>query len=478
MSSRDNNRKTLIIKRHRYVTLLTVLAFVFLFSMGLIFIISYIWFPMLAGDQDDKVQYIALSITAYAILTIFLIWIIKMGKKVRMSKSPLKSPEIKFISFLGVIALIGGILFAYFSGSFFRAIHFETGPTLTWATGQDPSSEVTIMWRTNAKSESILEYGMSEDDLNTRIELTDNVNWHQVFLSELNADTTYYYRVPGFRDEKIYSFATAPDSASSFTVLLFADPRQNSGPWGDVTQPNIPKYMSLKMEEWESQGKKHAFTLVAGDIVNYAENWMMWQSWFNDISILSGLSTGAVLVDACGNHEKSLGLDFEGEIFSNYYPLDPMPHDLYYFSFNYSQLHVCVLDPWNYTIAPDYSYDGFGPEQAAWLQSDLANCSSMDYKIVVMHPPPFSDSEWKEGFLVLKQAVQDYNVDALFYGHDHDYYSKKIDNTYYNLIGVGGNIDNRGVDSGFVSIDVTPSSMTINMHWINGTSVELGVITP
>ena len=98
------------------------------------------------------------------------------------------------------------------------------------------STSIHIAWKTSSKpSKAHITYGLSADQLNkttTAITKTisDSYFWNQAVLTDLQPNTTYYYRVTnGATDGKVYSFRTlmAAGSNETLRVLVIGDHQQH-----------------------------------------------------------------------------------------------------------------------------------------------------------------------------------------------------------------------------------------------------------
>jgi hypothetical protein len=366
---------------------------------------------------------------------------------------------------LGLIALVGTLVLTSFNASSLGAIRYSTGPVLTWGSGQDPATSITVMWRTIRPASGAVDYGLDPGNLEMLATQDAAVEWHQVPLTDLVPDTTYYYRVEGL-GSTTHSFRTAPAPGddAAFTFLLFSDPRQNTGRYTLPFLPNMPERM---MKTMRAEGITPAFTVCAGDITGDAVNTVTWKSWFTDLT-RSGLGAGAAVQVAVGNHERHA--DPSGEIFGTYYPYTPHPN--YYHSFDYGGVHVTVLDPWQET-------GGWGPldaDQLSWAEQDLAEAAAARYRIVVLHPPPVTGTTPKDDLAPLVTLCEQYGVHAVFFGHDHRFALSTIGATKYCLVGVGGNSADPA--NGFVQVGVNATAMRVVMRWANGSTQVMGLFTP
>jgi cytolysin (calcineurin-like family phosphatase) len=209
----------------------------------------------------------------------------------------------------------------------------------------------------------------------------------------------------------------------------------------------------------KTQGISPAFTISCGDITGEAHNTVTWKSWFDDL-YNSRLGSESPVQVAIGNHERHQNAD--GKVFSEYYPYLYRPY--YYYSYNYSSVHVTILDPWNETTG---WWGNIDSNQLAWLEQDLIRSQNMPYKIIALHPTPIFHGELNINLLPVVELCNKYNVDAVFFGHEHSFEYSTLNQTNYYLIGIGGNLE--AVQSGFAQVDVTSQDMHIGMRWDNGT---------
>ncbi|MHA1110361.1 MAG: metallophosphoesterase [Promethearchaeota archaeon] len=446
-------------KTRNYLIISTLIVPTLLLITGPLFLYTYrrdlFVFGAPAGIYLTIV--IALIIGILGFLTWFLIK--KIGIKVW------KRVILSFLhGLVSVIAILFIIVSIFTANFYFSSNHYSTGPMLSWGSDQNPKTETTVMWRTKQPTDSIVYLGTAPSNLYLQFNSEIIDEWHMVPVWGLDPDTTYYYRVEGLKAEEIFHFTTAPETDKDFEFLLFSDARQNSGVLGTFIKPNVPKFM---MKTMESEGTTPAFTIVCGDITGEGDNEATWKSWMDDVSKKSGLASYAPLQVAVGNHERMV--ECTGALFDKYYPYEAQPQ--YYYSFNYSSVHIQVLDPFNYGTC---WWGNFTAEQLAWAEADLQASSSMKYKIVALHPPPVDEGIVEDNYQNIVGLWETYGVDAVFFGHSHRFDASVINDINYYLIGVGGNIHAR--PEGFCQVSVTSEMMTVNMRWVNGTTQLIGEI--
>jgi hypothetical protein len=158
------------------------------------------------------------------------------------------------------------------------------------------------------------------------------------------------------------------------------------------------------------------FAIQVGDV---AEIGGLPGAWRHALSVLSDLAAEVPVVAASGNHDYySIGPSARN--FKNVFPIANPPgsgarRDTWY-SVTTGPIHVAVLD----TEASGEMFD----RQIEWLTDDLASArdAGVPWTFIVMHRPMVATTtsaprmQWAKAVLPL---VADYDVDAVFWGHDH-----------------------------------------------------------
>ncbi|MGN1195508.1 MAG: metallophosphoesterase, partial [Acutalibacteraceae bacterium] len=183
------------------------------------------------------------------------------------------------------------------------------------------------------------------------------MNQHTVSLSDLEPDTTYYYRVGNAK----YGWwsqtgtITTADGGKNVTFFHMTDPqsqneRQYQRAWVNVLDAAFTAYPDA------------AFVLATGDLVDHGDNNKQWQYMFDTASD-SLMNT--YLMPASGNHE-GMGTNAT----ANYFVLPNMPEQNtetgVYYSFDYNNVHIAVLNTED--IGED---DALSKEQIEWLTKDM-----------------------------------------------------------------------------------------------------------
>lgn len=237
------------------------------------------------------------------------------------------------------------------------------------------------------------------------------VNRHYVYISGLEADTKYSYRL-GDADRGWWSEAGVIDTADnsdSFSFFHMTDPQSTTEKqYNEVFAPAV---------EFAFDNHDADFILNTGDFVDDGRSFMQWKRMFNSVS---DTLMDTVMMGAAGNHEE------KGDYAQDYYFIHPNAPEQdtltgVYYSFDYNNAHFAVLNSNN--LGED---DGLNAEQIEWLKADM-NASDADWKFVAIHKAPYSNgSHFDDDDVVairaqLQTLMPELGIDVVFQGHDHVY---------------------------------------------------------
>jgi hypothetical protein len=370
------------------------------------------------------------------------------------------------------------------------------------------------------------EYGTSPDNYSAgqtgSVAVTANVPVN-VLISGLNTDTKYYYRlrfkatgsstwIPGAED----SFHTDRAKDETFTFTITSDSHL-----GETFSGNTEARYSQTMANVALDHSDFHIDLGDSFLMEDASN----QTEANNIysaqrPYFSNFSNSTPVFIAIGNHENEEGWNFDDTPVSKafismiarkqYFP-NPIPGGFYsgnsdllnaiggdkyredYYSFEWGDALIIVLDPFQYTMTIPYSnvtgsgQDNdetasgdqwnwtLGQQQYNWFKQTLQN-STAKYKFVFSHhvlggqlevsnaaagPPTYVRGgamaanyfEWggknangTDGFSTnrpgwgdpIHKLMVDNGVTAYFHGHDHQFVHEKIDGIAYQLVPSAG----------------------------------------
>ena len=253
--------------------------------------------------------------------------------------------------------------------------------------------------------------------------------YHQVIFTQLEPSTRYYYQIPNFRENEIFTFKTGPSegTSSSFRFMVVGDTRNSGGSshsyYGELNSVIDKLYNSL--------GFIPDFKINLGDIACKGTDLPSWKVFFDDIE---NHSANYPYMIAFGNHE------FSGDRGANYDYLMTYPK---YYSFDYANAHFLFL----HTFDGDVGYPT-GSTQYEWVKNDLQNNKDKKWTIVNFHVPFLSSYTLREDLMdQYFDLFRENHVDLVLTGHDHHFEAwlvnetieeQSYNGTYYFINGGGG----------------------------------------
>lgn len=298
----------------------------------------------------------------------------------------------------------------------------ERGPYLQNLLGDS----VTIMWRTNQLSNSMVEY-YSEREKSIEIIADSFSTIHEIKLTGLLPSTKYYYRVKsGEVVSEWYSFTRPKNIDDEFSFIIYSD-----------TQLNI-----LRHHEIADRIKKHQFDFIlhCGDAVQRGPRNDWDTEFFNP---LKEILTGKPIYCAMGNHELNS---------QNYYLnfSNPAPDHESFYSFKYANCFFIFLDN-PLTAYPERTFlTDFKPGsiQYEWLKKQLSSKEAQEsyWRFVISHVPSYvfgTQEAYSDCKKYLVPLFEKYHVDFSFSGHVHGYERGNVNNVNYVVTAGGGGALNK-----------------------------------
>lgn len=276
---------------------------------------------------------------------------------------------------------------------------------------QPTTSSVRLLWEGDEVASARIEYGTSTAYGQVKDEPKQST-FHDITLTGLQPNTRYYYRLTDFGgDQKTGSFFTVATPGTDFTFAAYGDNRSNPTDHATVAAGIL--------------AKNPRFVVTTGD---YIEDAGVLAEWHNQFFIpAAGLLANAPFIPAIGNHDSNVG--HPRSPVSQYFPA---PGSTNYFSMDYGDIHLIVLDS-------NIPY-GSSSNQYVWLEKDLA-ASTKPLILVAHHFPVYSSG--KHGSTnqmdsTLRPLYERYGVTAVLNGHDHLYERSQRNGIQYFVLGGGG----------------------------------------
>jgi hypothetical protein len=243
---------------------------------------------------------------------------------------------------------------------------------------------------------------------------TPSLRVEQTTLTGLQPNTRYEYDASGQEAGK-GSFKTPPAGNEPYRFVVYGDNRTRH----DVHRQVIATVLKQETPD---------FVLQSGDMVENGTDNSLWPIFFD---IEKELLRHTVFFPALGNHERNT------HDFSEFFQVAP------YYSFNWGNGHFIVLNSDIGNAAPTARQrETYWAEQVRWLEEDLQNSQSADYRFIIAHHPPFTAVTSRQGnnphMTALVPMFEKYHVSAAFFGHDHNYQHYLKNGIPYLVSGGGG----------------------------------------
>jgi hypothetical protein len=271
---------------------------------------------------------------------------------------------------------------------------FHVGPYLQFP----EAGAVTVMWETVEPEQGEVIYGPTPQ-LGQRAADNERRQLHQVRITGLLPRTRYFYRLRcGGATSDLHSFRSAPEpGAQGCRIVVYGDSR---------SYPDRHKRVADL-----AAGLNADLVLHTGDQVARGTDRPQWKTQFFDPA--RRLFSHVPVLPSLGNHEESS---------SDYFDYFHLPGNERYFSFDFGNVHIAVLD------SNTWGRSARESEQYKWLEADLTRKRPTLWTLVVFHHPLFSAHDRRP----INPARWDWwplfegmGVDLVLTGHDHFYYRSR-----------------------------------------------------
>ncbi|MCK4752361.1 MAG: metallophosphoesterase [Planctomycetes bacterium] len=335
------------------------------------------------------------------------------------------------------------------------------------------NTKMTVLWQEDATHSCTLEWGTDTGYADGNVAVTEYGTDHQskYDFTGLTPGTKYFYRVDE-DDNNAGTFYAAPAaSAESLKFFAYGDTRNHPERQDSITEQMISAYTA--------DPNYQTLTLFSGDWCDKGRTETSWTNdWFNrNYSNLMEIRSNLPYNGATGNHETNIGASDDGDLYLAYYPY-PYIADKYW-SFDYGPVHFIILD--QYTNG----YGVMGATQLAWLESDLA-ASTKDWKVITLHAPGWSSGDHSNNSEVqnsVQPLCEEYGVQLIFAGHNHNYNRAYVNGVFHITTGGGGasfdsiapwaeNIDVAIQDYHFCKIDIQGTTLSFEVANRDGSVID------
>ncbi|NHJ48425.1 MAG: metallophosphoesterase family protein [Asgard group archaeon] len=397
-SSIISNRRMIVI----VCSFITCLSAISMFGYLLYYVIDRrTYISLLAG----------LLVVCFVVFFAFLTQAILSLKIKKLGSIQLKKIE-KITMVFGILLVIlfpiGGYALNAFGNetNIAESYSWNDGPWLTF--GEDPKTEMSISWLTKFARKTAIEFGTSHDNL-VAIESTNpKSHLHHIMLTNLQPNTVYYYSIgiatSTYPANEVFSFRTAPDTNESFKAIIVGDMQPSPG--ATLQAGNlVAKGIAAEYPD---------FVIQLGDLAYDGGAPISWHYTAQNFPQYAAYTPFQV---AIGNH------DYGGDGARNFRNVFPYPYASeigQYYSFDYASAHFIMIDNFD---AGDYTMTN---EQKLWVEQDIidAQTRGQNWIFINFHHTMFTTGTSSQNWAVqswLAPLVDKYDVDGIFFGHDHHF---------------------------------------------------------
>ena len=330
------------------------------------------------------------------------------------------------------------------------------------------NTEMIVLWQLDQTGTCQFEWGTDTTYSGGSQNTSEygNDHQHKITLTGLQPSTKYYYKVTyngAFVEGSFYTGAS--DGQTSVSFYAYGDTR---------SQPNQHDNVAAQiLNSINNFPASQTFIVNSGDLVYNGDNESDWDDQFFSSAYpdIRKMLSELPYLSAVGNHEGN------GSLFSKYFPYPDYQNNRYYYSFDYGNVHIAVVDQFtNYST---------GSVQYTWLENDLA-ASGKPWKFIFLHKPGWSAGGHSNDYEVqyhIQPLCETYGVQFVINGHNH-YYSRAVVNGVQHITTGGGGAPLYTPDSSrphivttdasyhFCKIDINDAALTFTAIRADGTEIE------
>jgi hypothetical protein len=285
-------------------------------------------------------------------------------------------------------------------------------------------SNITVRWRTDQATNSRVRYGATPGSLNSNVDTLALSTEHEVTVSGLAADTTYYYSIGTTTatlagGDANHFFVTSPSTGTPKPTRIWV--LGDSGTANSNAQAVRDAYLNFA-------GATHTnLWLMLGD--NAYQNGTDSEYQAAVFNMYPTMLRKSVLWPTIGNHDTAQSTNPPPGL--PYHQIFTLPTNAEaggiasgtedYYSFDYGNVHFICLD----SMTSDRSVGG---AMMTWLQSDLA-ATLQPWIVAFWHHPPYTkgshDSDTEAQLIEMRQnalpILEAGGADLILTGHSHSY---------------------------------------------------------
>ena len=282
---------------------------------------------------------------------------------------------------------------------------------------------ISVHWRTNIATDSVVRYGPSAEDLNDSVLIPGSRTEHAVALNGLGPGQKYWYSVGDsiaeMGGDASYHFSTAPIQGAPADTRIWV--------LGDSGTANAnARAVRDAYKTWAGSDPADLLLMLGDNAYNDGTDAEYQAAVFDTYpEVLRQIP----LFSTLGNHDGHTA-DSDTQT-GPYYAIFNLPKNgeigglasgtEAYYSFDYANIHFISLDSYETSRSPTGT-------MLTWLESDLA-LNTQPWVIAFWHHPPYTkgshDSDTEGRLIDMRENVlptlENWGVDLVLSGHSHSY---------------------------------------------------------
>ncbi len=333
--------------------------------------------------------------------------------------------------------------------------------------GSEGIPNLAVVFYTQSKSINFLDYGIDASDLSIHVAETEKTHTHGLILADLVPDTQYFYQING--KETIYNFTSFP--LMNYRFVLTSDTHIGAELSNTTATQKILSQISDPTSNYD------AFFCL-GDLIEMGNQDDLYR---DQIDMFSPVTTHIPYRPVIGNHDGWFGgvSLWEDNFYPECLPSESSDSPLWHrFDFG-NRTHVFMLDL-------EWGTESYTEAQRTWFEAELQKLDPTDWIIVMNHAyyyassTEYSSIPWydnQEMIQTFNPIFQQYGVDLVFSGHDHQMEHIAQQGVDYFIVGAGGGHldDNATVSSentqfydnthhGYLDVQFLPGNATVSFR--------------
>ena len=318
---------------------------------------------------------------------------------------------------------------------------------------------VTLKYRTNTNTETIVNYGTSLGALNSTVSDLTLINNHEIELTGLLPNTTYFYEIANtagvyLPESANMSFKTAPTVGTDQFVRAWI---LGDAGTANQNQKNVrDKYYDYVSNATKNPNQTDLMLFLGDNAYNDGLDIEYQKGLFD---IYDDQLQKTVAWSTLGNHDgySANSVSQTGPYYDIFtFPTAAESGGLAsgteaYYSFDYANIHFIVLE--SYTLDDNAA-------QIAWCKQDIQN-TNQDWIVAFYHHPSYTkgshDSDLESNSINMRNnfmpILEENGVDLVLSGHSHSYERSYFLNGHYDksetfnmnthTVGTNGNLSGK-----------------------------------